>query len=158
VARIFLGRNLQVDTVKMLRRGATALAVGRMGLGVVALTSPALVARPWVGPSGDSQAGSVLGRALGGRDLVLGLGTLAALRRSPGAETAQAAAAWVALSGVADGFDLLITVGSWRELPGRERWLVASAAGGAAALSLATAAFLSPATAASARAAAGVTR
>jgi hypothetical protein len=48
-------------------------------------------------------------------------------------------------------------VGSWRELPGRERWLVASAAGGAAALSLATAAFLSPATAASAPAAAGVT-
>ena len=43
---------------------------------------------------------------------------------------------WVGLSGLADGFDLLITVGSWRTLPARERWLIALASGGAAALSL----------------------
>jgi hypothetical protein len=129
-----------VNTVELLRRGATALAVGRVGLGLVALTSPALVARPWAGPSGDSQAGRVLGRATGGRDLALGVGTLAALRRPAGPEADQAVAAWVGLSGLCDGFDLAITAGSWRGLPTRERWAVALAAGGAAALSLATAA------------------
>jgi hypothetical protein len=132
-----------VNTAEWLRRGAAATAAGRVGLGLVALTCPSLVARPWVGPSGDSQAGRVLGRALGGRDLALGLGTLAALRTSAGRTSAgpgidRATASWVGLSGLADGFDLLITVASWRTLPARERWLVAVASGGAAALSLAT--------------------
>jgi hypothetical protein len=146
--------------VEWLRRGAVAVAVSRIGLGVVALTRPAVVARPWVGPSGESQAGRVLGRALGGRDLALGLGTLAALHSSAGPgidQPAQSRAAlsraalsrpalsrpalsWVGLSGLADGFDLLITVGSWRTLPARERWLIALASGGAAALSLTAAA------------------
>jgi len=145
VAGIFRGQEIsvnkdQVNTAEWLRRGATALAVGRMGLGAVALTSPVTVGRPWAGPSADSQAGRVLGRATGGRDLALGLGTLAALRRSPGPEADRVAAAWVGLSGLCDGIDLLITVGSWRRLPARERWLVAVAAGGAAATSLAAAA------------------
>lgn len=146
--------------MEWLRRGAVAVAVGRIGLGVVALTRPAVVARPWVGPSGESQAGRVLGRALGGRDLALGLGTLAALHSSAGpgidqpaqsrvalsgAALSGAALSWVGLSGLADGFDLLITVGSWRTLPARERWLIALASGGAAALSLtAAAAAVSP--------------
>jgi hypothetical protein len=137
-----------VNTAEWLRRGAAATAAGRVGLGLVALTCPSLVARPWVGPSGDSQAGRVLGRALGGRDLALGLGTLAALRTSAGRTSAgrtsagpgidQPMVSWVGLSGLADGFDLMITAASWRTLPARERWLVALASGGAAALSLAT--------------------
>jgi hypothetical protein len=132
---------VNVNTVKWLRRGAVAVAVGRIGLGVGALTRPAVVARPWVGPTGESQAGRVLGRALGGRDLALGLGTLAALQSSAGPGIDQpalsgVALSWVGLSGLADGFDLLITVGSWRTLPTRERWLIALASGGAAALSL----------------------
>jgi hypothetical protein len=126
-----------VNTVEWLRRGAAAVAAGRVGLGVVALTRPAVVARPWVGPTGDSQAGRVLGRALGGRDLALGLGTLAALQSSAGPGIDQPVMSWVGLSGLADGFDLLITVGSWRALPARERWLVALASGGSAVLSLA---------------------
>jgi hypothetical protein len=129
----------------MLRRGATAMAVGRIGLGMVALTSPAVVARPWVGPSGESQAGQVLGRALGARDLALGLGTLAALRRPPGPGTDRAATTWVGLSALADGADLLVTVGSWGRLPTRGRWLVAAAAGGAAALGLTAVAVRTPA-------------
>ena len=130
----------QVNTAGWLRRGATALAVGRMGLGVVALASPVAVGRPWAGPSADSQAGRVLGRATGGRDLALGLGTLVALRRPAGPEADRVAAAWIGLSGLCDGIDLLITMGSWGRLPPRERWLVAVAAGGAAATSLAAAA------------------
>jgi len=63
-----------------LRRGATAVAVSRVGVGVVAFTAPALVSRSWVGSAGGGPSGRVLGRALGGRDLALGLGALAALR------------------------------------------------------------------------------
>jgi hypothetical protein len=124
--------------VEWLQRGAAAVAVGRVGLGLLALTRPAVVARPWVGPSGDGPAEWVLGRALGGRDLALGLGTLAALRRA-GAVPDQAAATWVGLSALADGFDLLITAGSWGKLPTPGRWLVALASGGATALGLAAA-------------------
>ena len=63
-----------------LRRGATAVAVSRLGVGVVAVAAPARVSRAWVGGAGGGPSGRVLGRALGGRDLALGLGTLAALR------------------------------------------------------------------------------
>jgi hypothetical protein len=63
-----------------LRRGATAVAVSRIGVGVVAFAAPALVSRSWVGGAGGGPSGRVLGRALGGRDLALGLGALAALR------------------------------------------------------------------------------
>ena len=63
-----------------LRRGATAVAVARVGVGVVAFAAPALVSRSWVGGAGGGPCGRVLGRALGGRDLALGLGALAALR------------------------------------------------------------------------------
>lgn len=63
-----------------LRRGATAVAVSRVGVGVVACAAPALVSRSWVGGAGGGPSGRVLGRALGGRDLALGLGALAALR------------------------------------------------------------------------------
>lgn len=126
------------NTAEWLRRAAGAMAVSRVGLGVVALTRPATVTRAWVGPLGETHAGRLLGRALGGRDLVLGLGTLAALRRPAGPGADQAA--WMGLAAVADGFDLLITVGYWDELPSRERWLIAASAGGAAALGLAAAA------------------
>jgi hypothetical protein len=68
-----------------LRRGATAVAASRVGVGFVALGAPLLVSRSWVGRSGDSPSGRVLGRALGSRDLVLGLGALIALQRQAGA-------------------------------------------------------------------------
>jgi hypothetical protein len=68
-----------------LRRGATAVAASRVGLGFVALGTPLFVSRAWVGRSGDGPPGRVLGRALGGRDLALGLGALIALQRQAAA-------------------------------------------------------------------------
>jgi hypothetical protein len=137
-----------------LRRGATAVAASRVGVGFVALGAPLAVSRSWVGRSGDGPPGVVLGRALGSRDLALGLGALIALRRqekatgqtsvwSAAAEPAPAAAApaalpgaaaWVGLAALADGFDLWTTARSWDELPPVKRWLVALSSGGAAAV------------------------
>lgn len=113
----------------LLRGGATAVAAGRVALGLTALAFPSVPARPWVGAGVGNLAVRVFGRALGARDVALGLGALAALRR-PGA--AGPARAWVAAGALSDALDVAATVSSWRELPRSGRWLVAVSAGGAA--------------------------
>jgi hypothetical protein len=110
------------------RRGATAVAAGRVAIGVVALAAPPLIGRPWVAEAADSTEGRVLARALGGRDLALGLGALAALGRR-----STAARAWIGLAAVADTCDAVTTAVAWRELPA-SKWLVAASAAGAAAV------------------------
>jgi hypothetical protein len=114
----------------LLRRGAVIVAAGRVALGLTALAWPAVPARPWVGASADDLAARVFGRALGARDVALGLGALAALQ-GPGAEPGSAAA-WVAAGAFSDALDVAASVASWRELPRVTRWLVAASAGGAA--------------------------
>ena len=114
----------------LLRRGAVIVAAGRVALGLTTLAWPAVPARPWVGASADDLAARVFGRALGARDLALGLGALAALQ-GPGAEPGSAAA-WVAAGALSDALDVAASVASWRELPRVTRWLVAASAGGAA--------------------------
>lgn len=117
------------------------LAVVRIAIGVTALAAPSLVSRPWVGDARGVTA-RVLGRALGGRDLALGLGALAALRAIPPAGTAAGtsaaaagtAGAWVGLAALADFLDLVTTAAAWDDEPALGRWLVAISAGGAAAV------------------------
>jgi hypothetical protein len=58
-----------------------AVAASRVGVGFVGLGAPLAISRSWVGRPGDGPPGVVLGRALGSRDLALGLGALFALRR-----------------------------------------------------------------------------
>lgn len=114
----------------LLRRWATAVAVGRVALGVTALAWPSVPARPWVGAAADDVAARVFGRALGGRDLALGLGALVALQ-GPEAQ-AGSARAWLAAGALSDALDVAATVSSWPDLPRVTRWLVAASAGGAA--------------------------
>jgi hypothetical protein len=101
-----------------------------VALGVTALAWPAVPARPWVGAAADDVAARVFGRALGARDLALGLGALAALH-GPAAE-AGSARAWVAAGALSDALDVAASLASWRELPRVTRWLVVASAGGAA--------------------------
>ena len=122
----------------LLRLGATAVAAGRVVLGVTALAWPSVPARPWVGAAADGPAGQVFGRALGGRDVALGLGALAAL--SGQAAESESASAWVAAGALSDALDVAASLSSWRELPRVTRWLVAASAGGAALLGAAGAA------------------
>ena len=114
----------------LFRTAVTALAAARVALGVTALARPSLVARPWVGPAASGIAGQVLGRALGGRDLALGLGTLAAVWGAP--PESPAALAWCAAGVLSDVADTAITASAWSELPRITRWLVAGSAAGAA--------------------------
>ena len=140
------------DRWRLPRRGAAAVAAGRVGLGLAALAWPAIPARPWVGAASGGLAARVLGRALGRRDVALGLGALAALRCPDGgpgrtcgpgpASEPGPAAAWVAAGALSDALDVAATLSAWRELPRAGRWLVlgsasgASLAGASAALAL----------------------
>jgi hypothetical protein len=114
----------------LLRHGARAVAAGRVALGLTALVWPSVPARPWVGGAADELGARVFGRALGARDLALGLGALAALQGSDNG--AGSASAWVAAGALSDALDVVASVASWRELPRVGRWLVVGSAGGAA--------------------------
>jgi hypothetical protein len=114
----------------LARRGAWAVAGGRVAIGVAALARPSVPSRPWVGETADGVAVRVFGRALGARDLALGLGALDALRRrdaDPGS-----ARTWVAAGALSDALDVVGSLASWRELPRAGRWLVILSAGAAA--------------------------
>jgi hypothetical protein len=113
----------------LFRYAATAVAVGRVGLGVTALAWPSVPARPWVGPSADELGAQLLARALGARDLALGLGALAAVWQAP---AGRSAGGWYAAGALSDALDAAVTVAAWPRLPRTTRWLVAASAGGAA--------------------------
>lgn len=106
------------------------MAAGRVVLGLTALAWPSVPARPWVGAAADDVAARVFGRALGARDLALGLGALATLQGPAG--QAGSASAWVAAGALSDALDVVASLSAWRELPRVGRWLVAASAGGAA--------------------------
>jgi hypothetical protein len=114
----------------LFRYAATAVAAGRVVLGVAALTQPSAVARPWVGVSAGELGAQVFGRALGARDLALGLGALAATGQAPASP--RSAGAWYAAGALSDALDLAITAAAWPQLPTATRWLIAASAGGAA--------------------------
>jgi hypothetical protein len=116
------------DIPVLLRHGAKAVAAGRVALGLTALAWPSVPARPWVGEG--NLAARVFGRALGGRDLALGLGALVALQ-NPAAGPGSASA-WVAAGALSDALDVAASLSSWRELPRIGRWLVVVSASGAA--------------------------
>jgi hypothetical protein len=126
----------------LLWRGATAVAAGRVAIGLAALAWPAVPSRPWVGAAADDLAATVFGRALGARDVALGVGALTALSR----EAAQpgSACGWVAAGAVSDALDVVASVSSWRELPRIGRWLVVLSAAGAAVTGAAGAVALRP--------------
>jgi hypothetical protein len=109
---------------------AQLIAWGRVGIGLTAVAVPAVMSRPWIGGAADHPTARLLARAMGGRDLVLGIGTLRALAVSD-----EEARPWVALGGVADLVDALATVLAFGHLPRRGRWGILAATAGAAVLS-----------------------
>ena len=120
----------KADVLPLLRRAAAAVAAARVGLGATALAFPSVPARPWVGASADELSAQVFGRALGGRDVALGLGALAAAGQV--SDAPRTAAAWYAAGALSDALDTAVTIAAWDRLPRVTRWLVAATAGGAA--------------------------
>ncbi len=112
------------------RRIAQIVAVARIAVGCTALASPVAMTRPWMGDAAEAPGARFLARTMGGRDLVLGIGTLRAL----GVDDSEARP-WVALAGVADAIDAVVTIEAFRRLPRVTRWGVLAAAIGAAVVS-----------------------
>lgn len=113
------------------RRAATATAAARIALGACALARPQLPLRPWVGRvAAGSAPVHMLGHALGGRDLALGAGVLAA-------RSAEARRLWLLMSAMADLTDAVVTAGHWSSLPRAGRVSVITAAAGSAVIGVA---------------------
>ena len=115
------------------RQIAEAIALGRIGIGIVALVAPTVPLRPWVGRDFAWQPrAKLLARSLGARDLALGIGVMLALRHKAPVR------GWVEGAALADAGDTLATLLAFGKLPKSGRWLVlASAAGAVAAARLA---------------------
>lgn len=113
------------------RKLALSIAALRVALGVVVLVEPHPALAFWVGRDDAKRIGTrLLGRALGGRDLALGLGPLLATRHDASIR------GWVEAGMLADAGDTVATLLAFGRLPRVMRWLVLAmtlgALGGAA--------------------------
>ena len=115
------------------RQVVRLLAVGRVFVGLALLLGTRPLGRRWLGDAVDDPATRLVVRAMGGRDLAIGIGTLRALDQNEEPRT------WVLAGAVADGVDAvasLLAVGRLGKLRGFGTAALAgaaAAAGGAAA-------------------------
>jgi hypothetical protein len=102
-------------------------AIGRLIFGVAALAAPAASGRAIAGAGGAEPDAQAFLRGMGGRELGIGLGLLAALRAGGPVRP------WLIAGVLADGSDLAGITGTWQHLAPAKRWLGVATAGGAAA-------------------------
>jgi hypothetical protein len=109
---------------------AASVAWGRIGLGLTAMLTPAVPLRPWVGRDiAWRPRAKMLARALGARDIALGVGVILALRHDAPVR------GWVEGGGLADAGDLVATLLAFGTLPRLGRWAVLGSTAGAVAAS-----------------------
>jgi hypothetical protein len=107
---------------------AASVAWGRIGLGVTAMLTPAVPLRPWVGRDiAWRPRAKMLARALGARDIALGVGVIMALRHDAPVR------GWVEGGALADAGDLVATLLAFGTLPKFGRWAVLGSTAGAVA-------------------------
>lgn len=98
----------------MTSRAAIGLLQGgRAALGAVLVVAPQAIGERWIGGQAATQSGQIALRALGARDLVLGLGAMRAARRGD----ARSVAAWCVALAACDTVDGLATVAAREEIP-----------------------------------------
>src|ERR671921_643352 len=91
---------------------AGLISLGRFGFGVAFVAQPKLMERAWIGKQARLPGAQLLARAVGARDLVLGLGGLQALRRDDGS-----AGPWMAAASICDAVDVGATLAAGRGIP-----------------------------------------
>src|SRR5437764_9828232 len=92
---------------------AAALSLNRVGFGLAYMVAPARAGRGWIGRASRDPATQVFIRGHGGRDLVLGAGSLVLLARGE----SRLARRCLAAQAVVDGIDVVSTVAAHRRLP-----------------------------------------
>ena len=108
------------------RDAARAIAAGRVVVGAAFLVAPALAGRGWIGEDAERPGVQAIFRALGIRDLILGMLTLHVVDR-PGIGPRT-----VATCAVADAVDFGATFAARQSLPGKAAAGALVVAGGAA--------------------------
>ncbi len=111
-----------MNAVKLAR----SIGLARAAFGVALLARPQRLSEPWIGSDALGAGTQVAVRGLGGRDLVLGLGTLA----SSGRDQQR----WLAAGIAGDLADLTATLAAGRRVPLRGQVLVGAVASAGIAL------------------------
>jgi hypothetical protein len=109
---------------------AGLISVGRLLFGVAFIAEPKLMERAWIGKQARLPGAQLLARAVGARDLALGLGGLQALTRNDGS-----ARPWLAAAAVCDVVDFGATWKAGRAIPRPARSGVLAIAGVSSLLS-----------------------
>lgn len=109
---------------------AGLISFGRFLFGVAFIAKPELMEPAWIGKQARLPGAQLLARAVGARDLMLGLGGLQALRRDDGS-----ARPWLAAAAVCDVVDFGATSAAGRGIPREARNGVLAIAGISALLS-----------------------
>ena len=122
---------MALSAASVTRALAYGLALNRVAFGARFLLQPSAAGPSWVGRRrARATATQLFVRALGARDLGLGLGALAALRRSDGAEERR----WMLAHLLADGTDLVATLAADDRLPSRPARVATLVAGASTAV------------------------
>jgi hypothetical protein len=103
---------------------AAFISMGRVVFGVAFIAEPKLMERAWIGKQARVPGAQLLARAVGARDLVLGVGGLQALTRDDGS-----ARPWLGAGAICDAVDFGATWAAGRTIPPRARRDVLAVAG-----------------------------
>jgi hypothetical protein len=103
---------------------AGLISLGRLLFGVAFIAEPKLMDRGWIGKQARLPGAQVLARAVGARDVALGLGGLQALTRDDGS-----ARPWLAAAAICDAVDFGATWAAGRGIPRQARSGVLAVAG-----------------------------
>lgn len=118
-----------------MRTLAGLISLGRFIFGVAFIAEPGLLERGWIGKQARLPGAQVLARAVGARDLAVGLGGLQAVKRNDGS-----ARPWLTAAAACDAVDFGATWAAGRGIPRQARTGVLAIAGVFAVLSAAAAA------------------
>ena len=109
---------------------AGLISLGRFAFGVAFIAEPKLMERAWIGKQARLPGAQLLARAVGARDLALGIGGLQAVKRDDGS-----ARPWLATAAVCDVVDFGATWAAGRTIPRQGRIGVLAIAGVSSVLS-----------------------
>src|SRR3954452_15142423 len=95
---------------------AGLISFGRLLVGVAFIAEPKIMERAWIGKQARVPGAQVLARAVGARDLAVGLGGVQAVARDDGS-----AAPWLGAAAICDAVDFGATLAAGRRIPKQPR-------------------------------------
>jgi hypothetical protein len=95
---------------------AGLISAGRLVFGVAFIAKPRLMEQTWIGKQARLPGAQLLSRAVGARDLALGLGGLQGVARNDGS-----AQSWMAAGAICDAVDFGATLAAGRGIPRQAR-------------------------------------